>query len=138
MEDVSSIPDLAILIHTLRGRRVTLDPDLSVLYGVETRALNQGVMRHPERLPPDFTFELTPDESRNIARSMTCSDIKHSKRVAARAFLTQNRRILRQLVALEHRVSTQGTGIGSLIDAVRGSLTETEAPRKRIGFRAAE
>lgn len=58
--------------------------------------------------------------------------------VAARALAAQNRRILRQLAELESRVSRHDSEIGSLIDAIRGSLTEDEKPRRRIGFSSFE
>jgi len=39
-----------------------LDRDLAELYGVETRALNQGVKRNLERFPEDFYFQLNKME----------------------------------------------------------------------------
>lgn len=49
-------------IYEIRGLRVMLDRDLAVLYGVETRALNQAVKRNIERFPKDFMFQLSKDE----------------------------------------------------------------------------
>lgn len=43
-------------IYTLRGERVMLDFDLSSLYEVETRVLNQAVKRNIDRFPDDFMF----------------------------------------------------------------------------------
>ena len=56
--------DLRIL--TVRGHRVILDVDLAELYGVEIRALNQGVRRNSERFPDDFMFALSAEEWRAI------------------------------------------------------------------------
>lgn len=39
-----------------------LDSDLSRLYGVETKVLNQAVKRNIQRFPADFVFQLTKDE----------------------------------------------------------------------------
>ena len=39
-----------------------LDRDLAILYGVETRALNQTVRRNMRRFPEDFMFQLTKEE----------------------------------------------------------------------------
>jgi hypothetical protein len=50
------------LILTVRGERVILSADLAAIYGVETRALTQGVRRHTARFPPDFIFPLTSAE----------------------------------------------------------------------------
>ena len=42
-----------------------LDRDLAVLYGVETRVLNQSVRRNINRFPEDFMFQLTKEEMAN-------------------------------------------------------------------------
>ena len=44
------------------GEKVILDADLAALYGVATRVLVQAVKRNSERFPPDFMFQLTPEE----------------------------------------------------------------------------
>ena len=46
-----------------------MDRDLAVLYGVETKALNQAVRRNRERFPSDFMFQLTRDEVAELNRS---------------------------------------------------------------------
>ena len=50
------------LIRTIRGQQVLLDSDLAILYGVETKRLNQQVKRNIERFPEDFMFQLTQKE----------------------------------------------------------------------------
>ena len=45
-----------------------LDSDLAMLYGVETRTLNQAVKRNIKRFPEDFMFQLTKEEA-NHSRS---------------------------------------------------------------------
>jgi hypothetical protein len=39
-----------------------LDRDLAMVYGVETRALNQQRERNPEKFPEDFAYQLTGEE----------------------------------------------------------------------------
>jgi hypothetical protein len=39
-----------------------LDSDLTILYGVQTKVLNQAVKRNIERFPKDFMFQITEDE----------------------------------------------------------------------------
>ena len=46
------------MIRVIRDRQVMLDSDLSALYGVETRRLNEQVKRNIERFPDDFMFQL--------------------------------------------------------------------------------
>lgn len=57
------------LIHEIRGKKVMLDFDLARLYQVETRALKQAVRRNITRFPPDFMFELTLEETKNLLDS---------------------------------------------------------------------
>ncbi len=53
-------------ILLIRGRKVMLDKDLAMLYGVETKALNRAVKRNIERFPDDFMFQLIKEEFDNL------------------------------------------------------------------------
>ncbi len=53
-------------ILMLRGQRVILDTDLSALYGVTTKRLNEQVKRNKERFPADFMFQLTSAEKQEV------------------------------------------------------------------------
>ena len=64
---------IASKIHFLRGERILLDQDLSLLYGVETRVLNQAVRRNLKRFPPDFMFELSVSEVANLKSQFVIS-----------------------------------------------------------------
>ena len=69
-------------IYLIRGQKVMLDRDLAVLYGVETRVLNQAVTRNARRFPADFMFKLTRKEIMRISQIVTSSeDLKFSKSV---------------------------------------------------------
>lgn len=46
-------------IYTIRGVQVMLDEDLALLYGVESKRLNEQVKRNIERFPEKFRFQLT-------------------------------------------------------------------------------
>jgi len=69
-------------IILLRGEKILLDRDLALLYGVETRALNQAVRRNIKRFPEDFMFTLTREEIRSISQNVTSSTIKYANRDA--------------------------------------------------------
>lgn len=56
-------------ILLIRGQKVMLDRDLAVLYGVDTRVLNQAVKRNLKRFPSDFMFRLNENESIGLSRS---------------------------------------------------------------------
>jgi hypothetical protein len=53
-------------ILMLRGQRAILDADLSLLYGVTTKRLNEQVKRNKERFPADFMFQLTSSEKLEV------------------------------------------------------------------------
>ena len=55
-------------IYLVHGKKVMLDRDLAVLYGVETKQLNRQVRRHIERFPEDFMFPLSRDEVNSLRR----------------------------------------------------------------------
>jgi hypothetical protein len=49
-------------IHEIRGQKVMLDFDLSELYQVETKRLNEAVKRNIDRFPKRFMFRLDKNE----------------------------------------------------------------------------
>lgn len=60
-------------IRVLRGQKILLDADLALLYGVETRRLNEQVRRNRERFPDDFMFQLTANEFGNLKSQFATS-----------------------------------------------------------------
>ena len=66
--------DIKPMIRVIRGQQVIIDRDLALLYGVETRVLNQAVKRNSERFPDDFMFQLSKEDveilkSQNVTSS---------------------------------------------------------------------
>lgn len=64
-------------IYIIRGQRVMLDADLALLYGVETKVLNQAMKRNIERFPNDFMFQLTVEEVSNLKSQIVTSSLGH-------------------------------------------------------------
>ena len=72
--------DIRSRIFTIRGVQVMLDRDLAVLYGVETRALNQAVKRNADRFPPDLAFQVDFGEvAEAIGRSVSAAEGSRSQ-----------------------------------------------------------
>jgi ABC-type siderophore export system fused ATPase/permease subunit len=145
-----------------------LDRDLAILYGVETRVLNQAVKRNRERFPSDFMFELTRDEIRNISQFVTSSsELKFSKSVYAfteqgiamlSGVLNNPRAVhvnitimrtfvqLRQMLAsnailaakLEELEKKYDSQFQMVFEAIRQLMTPPGPPHKRIGFHVRE
>jgi len=69
-------------IFTIRGTQVMIDRDLAIIYGIETKVLNQAVKRNIERFPDPFQFQLSENEYDDYSRSqiVTLNDqLKHTK-----------------------------------------------------------
>ena len=62
-------------VYFVRGEKVMLDNDLAVLYGVETKRLNEQVKRNSERFPIDFMFQLTEKEWETLKSQIATSKI---------------------------------------------------------------
>ncbi|MBQ3740486.1 MAG: ORF6N domain-containing protein [Bacteroidales bacterium] len=74
--DLKKIDSIKIesLIRIIRGQQVMLDADLAMLYGVETKRLNEQVKRNINRFPEDFMFQLTQEESVNLRLQIVTSN----------------------------------------------------------------
>ena len=60
--DLIEIDQIISKIYIIRNKRVMLDRDLAVLFGVETKQLKRAVRRNIKRFPKDFMFELSKVE----------------------------------------------------------------------------
>jgi hypothetical protein len=73
-------------IHTIRKQRVVLDADLALLYGVETKRLNEALRRNRGRFPADFSFELTDEEFATLRSQIATSKGRGGRRYLPRVF----------------------------------------------------
>lgn len=64
-------------ILIIRGKKVMLDRDLALLYGVETKKLNQAVKRNSRRFPTDFMFRISQRELNELVTN--CDQFKTLK-----------------------------------------------------------
>jgi len=59
MSKAIAVEVIATRILGLRGKKVMLDRDLTKLYGVKVKRLNEQVKRNIKRFPDDFMFQVT-------------------------------------------------------------------------------
>lgn len=88
-KSVIPIERITTSIHEIRDQQVILDSDLALLYGVPVKALNQAVRRNIERFPPDFMFQLTKEEFRNLRSQIVTSSPHGGRRHLPLAFTEQ-------------------------------------------------
>jgi hypothetical protein len=60
-------------IYFIRNQKVMIDVDLSELYNIETKRLNEQVKRNLSRFPDDFMFQLTENEFQNLKSQFATS-----------------------------------------------------------------
>ena len=51
------------MIYEINGIQVMLDSDLALLYGTETKRINEAVRRNEEKFPKKYSWILTNEES---------------------------------------------------------------------------
>lgn len=71
----SIIPNEAVVdkIYNIREQKVMLDSDLALLYGIDTKRINEQVKRNIDRFPEDFMFQLTEYEFQNLKSQIATS-----------------------------------------------------------------
>lgn len=57
------------LMLNIRGKNVLLDRDVAMLYGVETKHINQAVRINPEKFPFGYIFELDKYETQLLIQN---------------------------------------------------------------------
>ncbi len=93
-------------IHTIRGLQVMIDSDLALLYGVETKRINEAVKNNQDKFQKDFFFEIT-DKEFVILRSKF-STAKFSKtRTNPKVFTEQG--VYMMATILKSKVASQAT-----------------------------
>lgn len=71
--------DIEKLIITVRGKQVLIDRDLAMIYGVETKVINQAAKRNSRRFPERYRFQLTRDEMMELVTNCDrFRTLKHS------------------------------------------------------------
>ena len=55
---------------TLRNQPVLIDSDVAVLYGVQTKEVNQAVCNNPQKFPYGYIFELDKYEKAEVVKKI--------------------------------------------------------------------
>ena len=79
------IENLKALLVELRGENVLLDTDVALVYGVETKRINEAVKNNPDKFPPGYMFELNGDEFADLRSKISTTKFAKT-RVTPKAF----------------------------------------------------
>jgi len=76
MERGRELIEITNRIFIIRDQKVMLDRDLSELYGIDLKVLNQAVKRNQERFPNDFMFQLNSNDLDTLwSQNVTIHDL---------------------------------------------------------------
>ena len=78
MSGIVKIENLKELIFEIRGQRVLLDTDVAVIYGVETKRINEAVKNNPDKFPDEYVMALDKNEWDSL-KSKFSTSIKGGK-----------------------------------------------------------
>ena len=68
----------------LRGQATLLDRDVALLYGVETREVNQAVRNNPDKFPAGYVFQLNEAEFSDWRSKILMSNLPEAEKTKIR------------------------------------------------------
>ncbi|MDR0832583.1 MAG: ORF6N domain-containing protein [Candidatus Symbiothrix sp.] len=79
MNEIVKFNQVEDKILNLRNQSVILDSDVAVLYGVETKRVNEAVKNNPEKFPEGFLWSVSADEKTELVEIFDrFNPLKHS------------------------------------------------------------
>lgn len=123
-------------IFMIRGHKVILDVDLSILYDVPTKALIQAIKRNYDRFPVDFMFRLTAGEFDNLRSQSVTSSWGGRRYLIMRTFyqlrqiLASHEDLRRKIESMENKYDQQ---FKVVFDAIK-AMIEPPIKKSKIGF----
>ncbi len=69
---LQAIKDKIIIVQ---GQQAILDSDVAILYGVETKRINEAVKNNPDKFPEGYILELSADEWNGMKSKFSTSKI---------------------------------------------------------------
>ena len=128
---VPGLVDVRVRVHTIRGVQVMLDADLAALYGVSTARLMQQVRRNRLRFPPDFAFQLEPEETRILMLQNATSNLRHGgRRKLPHAFTEQGVAMLSGVLRSERAIAVNIEIMRAFVALRRMAAADAEFARR--------
>ncbi len=130
MNRLMQVEKIETKIFQIRGKRVMLDKDLAVLYGVKPTALRQQVKRNLERFPDDFMFQLTDDEVKIMVSQNVIPSIQSLGGYLPYTFTEQGVAMLSSVLRSRRAVLVNIQIMRAFVNLKRLALTYVELKRK--------
>jgi hypothetical protein len=130
MTNAISMDVVVTKIILIRGKRVMLDKDLALLYGVKPVALRQQVKRNRDRFPEDFMFQLTEEESKIMVSQNVIPSIQSLGGYLPYAFTEQGVAMLSSILRSKRAVQVNIQIMRAFVQLRRFILTNTDLRHK--------
>ena len=127
------LPRIESRIVVIRKRRVMVDADPALLYGVTTRRLNEQVKRNAARFPGDFMFQLDAHEKTEVVANCDhLAKLKFSE-VLPYAFTEHGAIQVANVLAMPQAVE-MGIFVVRAFVRMRELMTPPDPPKRPVGF----
>lgn len=104
--EIINTNDVHGMMIVVRGQQVLLDRDVAVLYGVETKRVNEAVKNNTEKFPKGYLFALTDSEKEELVENFDrFESMKHST-VSPTAFTERGLYMLATILKSKRAVQT--------------------------------
>lgn len=106
MNSIVKIENLEELLIELRGENVLVDADVAVIYGVETKRVNEAVKNNPDKFNQEYMFELSELEFSDLRSKFSTAKFAKT-RASPKAFTEKG--LYMMATILKSRQATEGT-----------------------------
>jgi len=127
MGELITIGKIESRIFQIRERRIMLDEDLAMLYGVQTKQLTRQVRRNIKRFPEDFMFQLAKSE---FLRCQFGTSKRGGRRYYPYAFSEQGVAMLFSILNSERAIMANIQIMRAFVNLKREQLTYSLLKRK--------
>lgn len=102
---IISLEEVESKIILIRNQKVIIDADVALLYGVDTKRVNEAVSRNLEKFPSDYLIELSRDEWIPL-KSQIATSIKGGKVKLPTAFTERGLYMLATILKSKQATAT--------------------------------
>jgi len=81
MKSIIQFEDVKEKVIRLRDQEIILDSDVAILYGVETKRINEALRNNPEKFPQGYVFPLMEEEWDNLRSKISTAKLNKARYV---------------------------------------------------------
>lgn len=98
--------NVADRIASVRNHKIILDADVALLYGVETKRINEAVRNNPDKFPSTYMFQLSKDEVEILRTKISSTNYSAKSRSLPYAFTEKGLYMLATILKSKTAINT--------------------------------